>query len=532
MGVHELVRAIRRRWHILLGAIGLAIGLSAALTALAVPQYATSVTFFVTTPSQGVTDSYQGGLFSEQRVKSYVELLQGDRLARAAATDPDIGLTPQQIQNEVRAYGVPDTVLLRATVTDSDRARSTRVASALAQHFVELVQALETPPGASQATVKVEVVAGPQGASTPVSPRPARNLALAGLLGLLAGVLLAVLRETLDVTVKTPEALQAASGAPVLGQIPYEDSAKHSPLVLSERGRSVRAEALRQLRTNLQFVDVDRPLKAIVFTSAVPDEGKSSTSANLAIAFAEAGTRVLLVDADLRRPRLADYLGLEGAVGLSNVLAGQVAIEDALQPWGQHDLRVLTGGILPANPSELLGSRNMATLLDKLRAAFDVIIIDSPPLLPVTDAAVLAAVADGAVMVSRAARTKQAQVAAAVASLRAVEARVLGCVLNMRRRGASDAGYYYQNRYELIDRRRARRQPLAALRRLQRVLTGSLRRPGRVRPKDVQPVGALVIEATPLPPLSGAQSPAAAGSAAGAVSAVLDSDGQLIRPAR
>jgi len=103
MGVHELVRAIRRRWHILLAAIGLAIGLSAALTALAVPRYATSVTFFVTTPSQGVTDSYQGGLFSEQRVKSYVELLQGDRLARAAATDPDIGLTPQQIQDAMAA---------------------------------------------------------------------------------------------------------------------------------------------------------------------------------------------------------------------------------------------------------------------------------------------------------------------------------------------------------------------------------------------------------------------------------------------
>jgi capsular exopolysaccharide synthesis family protein len=151
---------------------------------------------------------------------------------------------------------------------------------------------------------------------------------------------------------------------------------------------------------------------------------------------------VLLIEADLRRPRVAGYLGLEGAVGLSNVLAGQVRIDDVVQQWGSHGLRVLSSGFVPPNPSELLGSRNMATLLTQLRDEYDIIIMDTPPLLPVTDAAVVAANADGAVLVTRCGKTSQARIRMALASLRAVDSRVLGCVLNMQP-SKGDAGYYY-----------------------------------------------------------------------------------------
>ncbi|MDT5024874.1 MAG: tyrosine-protein kinase, partial [Micromonosporaceae bacterium] len=361
------------------------------------------------------------------------------------AGDPDIGLASGQIQGRVTARAIPDTVLLEATVLDSDPPRSERIAKSLATHFVTLVETLETPIAAANSAVKVEVVAGPLLDPVPVSPRPLRNFVLAGLLGLLIGIAGAILREMLDVTIKTVETLRTVAGAPVLAVVPFDADAKKSPLVMSDSPQSARAEAFRHLRTNLQFVDVDQPVKAIVVTSSLPDEGKSTTAVNLAIAFAEMGHRVVLIEADMRRPRVADYLGVEGAVGLSNVLAGQVSVDDVLQPWGQYDLHVLPSGFVPPNPSELLGSRNMAALLVHLRTEFDVILIDTPPLLPVTDAAVVATHADGAVLVTRSGKTAQARVRAALASLRAVDSRVLGCVLNRQRITGED--YYYSTYY-------------------------------------------------------------------------------------
>jgi capsular exopolysaccharide synthesis family protein len=185
------------------------------------------------------------------------------------------------------------------------------------------------------------------------------------------------------------------------------------------------------LRTNLQFLNVGRPVQVLVVTSSMPEEGKSTTAINLAVAFSDFGRRVLLIEGDLRRPRIASYLGLEGAVGLTNVLAGEVGLVDVLQPWGRGGMTVIPSGTLPPNPSELLGSPAMSELVAHLRKSYDIIIIDAPPLLPVTDAAVASSLADGVVVVVRYAKTKRNQVAQSMRSLQAVEARVLGTVLNM-----------------------------------------------------------------------------------------------------
>jgi capsular exopolysaccharide synthesis family protein len=444
MDLRDYLGVLRRRWWVVLCTVAAAVSLAILVTVQTPPQYATGVTFFVTTPADGVSDAYQGGLFSQQRVKSYADLLTSDRLARAVVDNQTLGLSADEVRARVSAQAVPNTVLLRATVIDVDAARSTRIADVLAVQFIKLVQTIETPPGRSTPSVKVEVVGGPQLNPTPVSPRPTRNIGLAAMLGLILGFGGAVLREVLDTTVKTVEALKEASGAPVLGTVPYDASAKKSPLIIEAGGRSARAEAYRRLRTNLQFVDVDRPARVIVVSSAVPGEGKSTTASNLAIAFAEAGKRVLLLDADLRMPKIAEYLGLEGAVGLTNVLAGQVAPADVVQQWGKAGLWVLPSGSIPPNPSELLGSQNMADLLDSFRDAFDMVILDAPPLLPVTDAAVIATRSDGAVLVGRAGRTTRSQINAAMAALRAVDARVLGCLLNMLPSAGTDAyGYDY-----------------------------------------------------------------------------------------
>jgi capsular exopolysaccharide synthesis family protein len=443
MDLREHLNAVRKRWWLVVGAVVLAIGGATVLTMNSPPRYAASVTFFVSTPTSGTVDAYQGNLFSEQRVKSYADLLTSDRLARAVLLNTPVDLTPEAIAGRITASPVASTVLLRATVTDTDRARALQLAQALANQFVVLVQELETPSGSQNPTVRVEVVAGPRLADAPVSPQPVRNLALAIVLGTLLGIASAELREMLDGTVKDATTLQALTGTPVLATVPYDSRARKAPLIVEGGSRSARAEALRQLRTNLQFVGVDQPAKVIVVTSAVPGEGKSVSVCNLAIVLAEAGNRVVLIDADLRQPRLADYLGLEGAIGLTNVLAGQVELSRAIQQWGSRGLWVLPSGSVPPNPSELLGSRNMAELLTMLRANFDAVIVDTPPLLPVTDAAVVAGHADGAVLLTRCGKTSAAQVRAAHHALRVADARLVGCVLNMAPAGRADSYSYY-----------------------------------------------------------------------------------------
>lgn len=449
MDLRDYLNALRKGWWIVIACIAVTLAVAAVITVRTPKQYASTVTFFVTTSTSGtVTDAYQGGLFSQQRVKSYADLLTSERLAKQVIASQSLDLTPDQVSARITAAVQPDTVLLEATITDTSRVRAQQIAQGVTTDFATLVQTLETPPDAKTATVKVEVVAGPNLQSAPVSPKPLRDLGLAGVLGLLAGVGLALLRERLDTSVKTLEQLQELTGSPSLSAIAFDQAARKSPLLLDRTSHSPRSEALRQLRTNLQFVDIDHPPRVVVVTSALPDEGKSSTATNLAITLAESETTVLLLEGDLRRPRAAEYLGLEGAIGLTNVLVGQVELDDALQSWGDGGLSVLPSGSIPPNPSELLASGGMERLLVQLRDRFDVVVIDSPPLLPVTDAAVLAVRSDGALLVVRHGSTTTDQVGAAVAALRAVDARLIGTVFTMvPPRSAQAYGYGYGSSY-------------------------------------------------------------------------------------
>ena len=254
-----------------------------------------------------------------------------------------------------------DTVLLNLSVTNAD--------PALAQQHRHRVGGPADPGGQPHRAVRhrrflaVQDLGDRAGrsAALPDSPRPTINLALGLLVGLAIGVGTAVLLETLDTRVKEVAALPEIVGAPLLGALATDSEIPKHPLIVRDRPHSPQAEAFRALRTNLQFVDVDQRPRSIVVTSAVPREGKSTVAMNLAVALAEAGTPVALVDADLRRPSLADRLGLAGDAGLTDVLIGRASIGDVIQRSGSTGrLWVLTSGSLPPNPSELLGSSRCA----------------------------------------------------------------------------------------------------------------------------------------------------------------------------
>jgi len=441
----DYLRVLRKRWRLVLLLPLLSVAAAAFVTSRATPQYQSTVQFFVSTPSSSdnAGSAYTGGLFSQQRVKSYATLLAGPRLAEAVRAE--IGGDGTQGAVSVAARAQPDTVLLSATATGSDPEHALAVAKAIGVVFPVLVGELERPTGGGLATIKATVVAEPVLGADPVSPRPTRNLALALVLGALLGVGAAVGREALDNTIKTPEQLRELADVATLGIIAFDPRATKRPLIVQDEPRAARAEAFRQLRTNLQFAQIDQPLRSIVVTSPLPGEGKSTSACNLAITLAQSGIRVLLVEADLRRPKITDYLGIDGAVGLTSVLIGRASLDDAIQSWGQDGLQVLPSGPLPPNPAEMLASTGMREMMQQLERRYQVVIVDAPPLLPVTDAAVLATITSGALFCIRAGKVRREQAQRALAALAAVDATVIGAVLTMVPRRGPDAfgGYGY-----------------------------------------------------------------------------------------
>ncbi|MBM9469120.1 polysaccharide biosynthesis tyrosine autokinase [Nakamurella leprariae] len=443
MNYRTWVRGLRKYWWVVLICTVVGAGVGTIITVATTPQYASSVTFFVRTPTDQLGGAYQGDQFAQKRVNSYAQLAKSGRLGQMIADDTQIDLSADQISSRITARGDLNTVLLNLTVTDTDPERSLEIAESASVQMVDLVSQIETAPGATDPGVSLEVTSAARLEASPVSPDAVLNIGLATLIGLIVGTALAGLREMTDTSVRTPEDVEDATGSGVLAVIPFDAEAGESPLIVDTHSRSIRAEAYRQLRTNLAFVDVDRPIRRVLLTSSVAEEGKSSTAVNLAVAFAESGERTLLIEADLRRPRVATYLGLESAVGLSDVLANRAELDDVLQPWGRGGLTVLPCGSIPPNPSELLASSAMSKLLDEIDKTFSMVVIDTAPLLPVTDAAVLSTKVDGAVVVVRHGRTTRQQLHTSAESLRAVDARVLGTILNRVPISGADSYSYY-----------------------------------------------------------------------------------------
>ena len=281
-----------------------------------------------------------------------------------------------------------------------------------------------------------EVVSRADLPSSPFKPKPLRNGVLGGIIGLLAGIGLASLVEALDESIKTRDELAAATDLPVLGAIPSFDDA----LVVVEEG-SPAAEAFRSLRTSVQLLGVQRPLTVIQFTSPSAGEGKSTTVANLAVVLVALGLRVVIADFDLRRRRIHEIFGVSNEVGYTSLFVGNTDLEAALQAVPAHDgLFCLPAGPLAPNPSELLASRRTATILYELQNRFDMVLIDCAPVLPVTDAIVVAPWAEATILVARGAQTTRRQMGAAIDQLRQVQAPLKGSVLND---AASETSYGY-----------------------------------------------------------------------------------------
>ncbi|BBY63010.1 polysaccharide biosynthesis tyrosine autokinase [Mycolicibacterium helvum] len=447
MNLQEFARVLRTRWVTVVLTIIIAVLGAIAVNLFTTPLYQASTRLFVsTTAGASVTEIYQGNLFSQQRVKSYAELVTGETLAQRTIDKLGLDMSAGTLQAKVTATTEADTVLIDVAVLDESPLRARDIANTLSDEFVSLVRDLETPEKGGTPNARVVVEQRASLPHQPVVPKTARNLAVGLAFGTLLGVGLAVLRDMLDNTIKTQQTLETVTGTGVVGYIPLDKELRKTPAIAFDAENSGVAEAFRKLRTNLQFLAVDNPPRLIVITSSSPSEGKSTTAINIALALAEAEHNVLLIDGDMRRPRLAKYLDLVGSVGFSTVLSGGAPLAEVLQKTRFPRLTVLTAGPTPPNPSELLASMAAKNLLGEVRAQFDYVIVDTSPLLAVTDGAILAANADGALVVARFGHTKREQLTHAIGSLNDVGAAVLGAVFTMMpTRGGSAYSYNYYN---------------------------------------------------------------------------------------
>lgn len=459
--LREMLAALRTAWW--MPALGMLVGAAIALGASLVqtPLYTSTTQFFVsTTDSASTSDAYQGSQLSQQRVGSYTRLITGGELARRVIDRLDLTVPPGTLRERITATAAIDTVLIDVTVADPSPQGAQRIAEAVGHEFIDLVRELERPAGGGDPPVTVSVTEQPEIPVATSSPQTTRNVALGTLLGLMVGAGLAVLRKVLDQSVRSSDDVASATGAAVLATVLRDQTLRGRAAIEWHRDRPT-AESYRQLRTNLEYLNVDRPPTVIMLSSALPSEGKTTAAVSLGLALADSGRRVTIVEADLRKPKVVRYLGLVEGAGVTDIVAGKSDIDDVLQPYGDGTLSVIAAGRTPPNPGELLASSHMAELLEKLRATNDYVLVDGPPLLPVADASGLAVHTDGVVLTVRYGSTRRDQLQQAAATVERVGARTLGVVLNMVPPGADLAtaygyGYGYEADGPTEDRKRRR----------------------------------------------------------------------------
>ena len=496
------------RWVWLILLAGLLAGGTAYLSSSrTIPTYQTSTRLFISVPSLATNVDSTGLFFTYNMTTTYAQMLTDYPVLQGVLDKLKLDVTPEMLRGMIKVTEIKDLQLISISVSGTNPGLIVEIANTLSAVFAERISSLQSQryaasrealkvqvdemskqveattqelAGATDETLKLEtqtrltqyrqlyaslvssyeqvrmaeaqnttnvVVSDPARNASQTGPKTARNtlLALAAGMLLAAGLVFAI--DALDDSIKNPEEIRRKFGLPILGVIARHTSPEGRPAAQAQP-RSPVSESFRALRTNVKFASVDVPLRRVLITSPTPQDGKTTVAANLAVVIAQGEKQVMVVDADLRRPQMHLRFGLPNRSGLSDLLVRPLdELDAAVQSTGVPGLKVVTSGPLPPNPAELLGSNKMAELLERLAGENDLVLVDTPPILSVTDAAALAPGVDGVILVAKPGATKVAALQQAVEQLQAVGARILGVVLNEVEPGSRRYGYYYRRYY-------------------------------------------------------------------------------------
>lgn len=446
------VDAVRKKWRwVVLGlVIGVAIGAFAAFGPTS-KYSATSHVFVSTQSGASASDLAQGSTFAQDEITSLAAVVTSNSVLGQVASEYKYPGGASGLAANVVVTVPTGSVVLEITAKATSAVVAAELSNSIAGRFENLAPTL-FPQNSGQASVKATTIQRAEVPSAPSYPKKKLSFALGGVAGLLVGLAIALLLGLFDTRMKSVDEVEALSPEfPVIAAVPVRRGRKP--------GRDTGAafsdgmadwhevEAYRLLRTNLRYLDVDNPVRRILVTSALPGEGKTTTSINLAAALAEPNRSVVLVDADLRRPSISQYLGLGDADGVAEAVSSNAEnFEEYLTKYalGAAEISVLAGSVVPPNAYDIVGSASFDHLMNQLSEKFDFVVVDSPPLTQVSDAAVIAPKVDGVLMVVGAGIARQSEVLAAITQLGRVHARLLGFVMNRVQltRAYRSYGYY------------------------------------------------------------------------------------------
>lgn len=443
MTLHEYVQTLKKHWIVIaaLVIIGGALGYGYAKTQ--VPLYrSTSSVLLSAERGESTSELVQGSNYVQGLVQTYALLTKSNLVLEPVIDKLDLDMSVTELSRSVSADSPLNTAIIEVSVVNADPGLAQAINSAVTTSLSQAVSNVSPQDSQNQPTVRLTDINTATLPSTQFSPNSSLSAALGAAVGLALGIAIAFIRRLLSTRITDADDIASTTTAPLLGEIAEAKRGVSIPVAVRTNPQGIIAESFRNLSANLRFSNIDNPLHSLVVTSAQPDEGKSSIAIGLALEHADSGQRVLLIDADLRHPTIAKYAQIEGAVGLTSVLLGRESLASAVQPWGHENLEVLTAGATPPNPNQLLASSTMKTLLQNAAAHYDLVIVDSAPVISVTDALWLGNMADGVLLVVRERFTRHRHLAKAVSAIEGAHADLVGIVLNRVKHGDRDSKYY------------------------------------------------------------------------------------------
>lgn len=395
-------------------------------------------------PARGdnTSELVQGSNYVQNLVQTYAVVATSPTVLNPVIRDLGLETSPQALAGTITVESPLNTVVLEISVVSRDPDLAKAVADSVASNLADAVRDLSPQNADDQPAVRIETISPAKSPQFPISPNVRLLVTAGAILGLAAGVVFALLRRLLATQIGSTAEIAAMTDTPILGDAYLATSGLSLPASIRTEPLGSASESVRNIVANLRFANVDSEAKVILITSGASGEGKSSISVAIAQIMAEQGARVLLIDADLRRASIANLTQLEGSVGLTTVLLGDVTLVDAVEPWGESNVNVLTSGVLPPNPGQLLTSQHLREFIAEARNDYDMVIVDSAPVLAVSDPLWLAPMMDGIVVVARAKKTKRDALKRTIGALESARVPLLGIILNGVKR--TETGPYYR----------------------------------------------------------------------------------------
>lgn len=455
----DLFRIVRK--HIVVGIITFVVVFAAvcAYTFLVPPKYSATSQVFATYSDSSVQDNNISNINSAStyitnQIQSYPTLATTESVLKPVIDDLGLDTTVAGLAGQLTVTNPTNTTFVNITAQSGDAKQSSDIANAVAESLSNVVEKSLYASG-KESPVKLSIVQRASVPLSPSSPKVALYLAVGLVGGLILGVFATLIRDLMATRVEEANDLQDIINAPIMGRIPTDDSLKGiKPIIISSPAGRI-SEEFRRIRTNLSFTSKVEGSNArmIVITSVGPSEGKTTVSVNVAAALAENGAKVLLIDADLRHPSVADRLGLEGGAGLAHVLSGQATVKDVVQRYWKPNLHIMPAGPKPPNASMLLNSKTMTEMLDMALQTYDYVIVDTSPMVVANDAAVFGAKSDGVVLVSGRDVTMKRDLKDIAVQLENLNVPVVGFVFNFEkeRKTSNNDNYYYYYYYYYYD---------------------------------------------------------------------------------